>query len=416
MNIPNLPDSALEISEVVQVKELKNELLEQLQNALKENSHFTDQVRLSLKGIARILETLLSLEFFKNADAIDASLRNSVEWLMHASEGLKSKMKEYEGFFSAFNASIQKNEQEITEILHQNTEKITSQILALENQIKKSAHKLSADYQAFLEQEKQNASEQINKNKQESLETLKQEKESANEAIEKNRQESLLALKQEKESANEAIEKNKSESLTSINEAKESANAAIEKNRQESLLALKQEKESANKEIQEAKQTAFNELKKELEPKVSGLFVGAYTIEEMINIAGGQGKIKDLSDHALEKSKKYLIEVFLFFSNSNYSKKEALFRLQTSEGVLKESVQKFTLKYQEKGTYHTKLLGENASGVLSLHHVDFNGNINKITTIIQEIPNHAIVNKELENDRFKDASIFQQQFHIGRKI
>ncbi|WP_367971979.1 hypothetical protein [Helicobacter acinonychis] len=92
MNIPNLPNSALEISEVVQVKELTNALLEELQNALKENSPFTDQVRLSLKGIARILETLLSLEFFKNADAIDASLRNSIEWLMHASEGLKSKM------------------------------------------------------------------------------------------------------------------------------------------------------------------------------------------------------------------------------------------------------------------------------------------------------------------------------------
>ncbi|CAJ99258.1 conserved hypothetical protein [Helicobacter acinonychis str. Sheeba] len=92
MNIPNLPDSALEISEVVQVKELKNELLEQLQNALKENSHFTDQVRLSLKGIARILETLLSLEFFKNANEIDSSLRDSIEWLINAGEQLNKRL------------------------------------------------------------------------------------------------------------------------------------------------------------------------------------------------------------------------------------------------------------------------------------------------------------------------------------
>ncbi|EQL69774.1 hypothetical protein N407_06790 [Helicobacter pylori FD662] len=103
MNYPNLPNSALEITEQPQVKEITNELLKQLQSALKPNSLFTEQVELSLKGIVRILEVLLSLDFFKNANEIDSSLRNSIEWLSNAGERLKAKMKEYEGFLNEFN-------------------------------------------------------------------------------------------------------------------------------------------------------------------------------------------------------------------------------------------------------------------------------------------------------------------------
>ncbi|GAA7214928.1 hypothetical protein HpCK22_11470 [Helicobacter pylori] len=82
---------------------------------------FTEQVGLSLKGIVRILEVLLSLDFFKNANEIDSSLRNSIEWLTNTSESLKTKMKEYEGFFSAFNTSMKANEQEVKNILNANT-------------------------------------------------------------------------------------------------------------------------------------------------------------------------------------------------------------------------------------------------------------------------------------------------------
>ncbi len=124
MNYPNLPNSNLEISEQPQVKEITNELLKQLQNALKQNSHFTDQVELSLKGIVRILEVLLSLDFFKNANEIDSSLRNSIEWFNNAGESLRDKMKEYESFFSDFNTSMKANEQEVTDILNANTENI----------------------------------------------------------------------------------------------------------------------------------------------------------------------------------------------------------------------------------------------------------------------------------------------------
>ncbi len=123
MNYPNLPNSALEISEQPQVKEITSELLKQLQHALKSNALFTEQVELSLKGIVRILEVLLSLDFFKNANEIDSSLRNSIDWFTHAGESLKAKMKEYESFFSDFNTSMKANEQEVTDTLNANVQK-----------------------------------------------------------------------------------------------------------------------------------------------------------------------------------------------------------------------------------------------------------------------------------------------------
>ncbi|WP_120903445.1 hypothetical protein [Helicobacter pylori] len=135
MNYPNLPHSDLEITEQPEVKEITNELLKQLQNALNSNSLFTEQVELSLKGIVRILEVLLSLDFFKNANEIDSSLRNSIEWLSNAGDRLKAKMKEYEGFFSEFNKSMHANEQEVTATLNANAENIRSEVKKLENQL-----------------------------------------------------------------------------------------------------------------------------------------------------------------------------------------------------------------------------------------------------------------------------------------
>ncbi|MCQ2679864.1 DUF1542 domain-containing protein [Helicobacter pylori] len=162
MNYPNLPDSALEITKQPEVKEITNELLKQLQSALKSNALFTEQVELSLKGIVRILEVLLSLDFFKNANEIDSSLRNSIEWLNRTGESLKSKMKEYEGFFSDFNTSMKANEQEVTAILNANAENIKSEIKKLENQLIETTTKLLTSYQIFLNNARDNATNQLN--------------------------------------------------------------------------------------------------------------------------------------------------------------------------------------------------------------------------------------------------------------
>ncbi|MFP6043136.1 DUF1542 domain-containing protein, partial [Helicobacter pylori] len=233
MNYPNLPNSNLEITSQPEVKEITNELLKQLQSALNSNTLFTEQVELSLKGIVRILEVLLSLDFFKNANEIDSSLRNSIEWLSNAGESLKLKMKEYEGFFSEFNTSMKSNEQEVTSILNANTENIKSEIKKLENQLIETTTKLLTSYQIFLNQARESATTQINTNKTESLE----------------------AIKEAKTNANNEINTNQTQAITNITQAKESANNEISTNKTQSLEALKQEKQQATSEIIEAKNT-----------------------------------------------------------------------------------------------------------------------------------------------------------------
>ncbi|MDU9727463.1 hypothetical protein RGC46_07785, partial [Helicobacter pylori] len=201
MNYPNLPNSALEIKEQPEVKEITNELLKQLQNALNSNSLFTEQIQLSLKGIVRILEVLLSLDFFKNANEIDSSLRNSIEWLSNAGESLKLKMKEYEGFFSEFNTSMKANEQEVTNTLNASAENIKSEIKKLENQLIETTTRLLTSYQIFLNQARDNANHQITENKTQSLEALNQAKTNANNEINTNKQEVINNITQEKNQA-----------------------------------------------------------------------------------------------------------------------------------------------------------------------------------------------------------------------
>ncbi|WQT25971.1 hypothetical protein E5A81_05415 [Helicobacter pylori] len=231
MNYPNLPNSALEITEQPEVKEITNELLKQLQNALHSNALFTDQIQLSLKGIVRILEVLLSLDFFKNANEIDSSLRNSIEWLNNAGESLKLKMKEYERFFSEFNTSMHANEQEVTATLNANTENIKSEVKKLENQIIETTTRLLTSYQIFLNNARDSANNQITENKTQSLE----------------------AITQAKTTANNEISEKQTQAITNINEAKESATTQINTNKTASLEAIKQEKQQAYSEITEAK-------------------------------------------------------------------------------------------------------------------------------------------------------------------
>ncbi|GAA7846306.1 hypothetical protein HpCOL22_10160 [Helicobacter pylori] len=253
MNYPNLPNSALEISEQPQVKEITNELLKQLQNALKGNHLFTEQVELSLKGIVRILEVLLSLDFFKNANEIDSSLRNSIEWLSNAGESLKLKMKEYERFFSEFNTSMHANEQEVTATLNANTENIKSEVKKLENQIIETTTKLLTSYQIFLNQARDNANNQITENKTQSLEAIKEAKTNANNEINEKQTQAITNINEAKTIANNEISTNKTASLEAIANAKTTANNEINANKQEVLKNITQEKQQATSEITEAK-------------------------------------------------------------------------------------------------------------------------------------------------------------------
>ncbi|WRC81969.1 hypothetical protein E5K90_03345 [Helicobacter pylori] len=256
MNYPNLPNSALEITEQPEVKEITNELLKQLQNALKSNALFTDQVELSLKGIVRILEVLLSLDFFKNANEIDSSLRNSIEWLSNAGESLKAKMREYESFFNDFNTSMHANEQEVTDTLNANTENIKSEVKKIENQIIEATTRLLTSYQIFLNNARDNANNQITENKTQSLEALNQAKENANNEISTNKTQAINNINEAKENATTQINTNQTQAINNINEAKENAATQINTNKQEVLNNITQAKTTATSEITEAKKTA----------------------------------------------------------------------------------------------------------------------------------------------------------------
>ncbi len=415
MNYPNLPNSDLEITSQPEVKEITNELLKQLQSALNSNSLFTEQVELSLKGIVRILEVLLSLDFFKNANEIDSSLRNSIEWLSSAGDSLKNKMKEYEGFFSEFNTSMKSNEQEVTSILNANTENIKSEIKKLENQIIETATRLLTSYQIFLNNAKESANNEITTNKNQAITNINEAKTNANNEISDNKTQAITNINEAKTNANNEISDNKTQAINTINEAKESATNQINTNKQEVLNNITQEKTQATSEITEAKKTAFNELLETLKPKFSGLFAGVYYIHNVIYIQGGwEQKVKDLSNYTLEKNKKYEIEVFFSFLTAKIVKEDPFFALKTTEGFLKESIQKITHKYTSQ-IYYKKLLVENASGVLGLYHGYFYGNINyfneAVITSIRELPNDTIISKVFNGANFTDATTITQNLN-----
>ncbi|WQT07129.1 hypothetical protein E5D86_05340 [Helicobacter pylori] len=258
MNYPNLPNSALEITSQPEVKEITNELLKQLQSALNSNSLFTEQVELSLKGIVRILEVLLSLDFFKNANEIDSSLRNSIEWLNNAGESLKTKMKEYESFFSDFNTSMKANEQEVTATLNANTENIKSEIKKLENQLIETTTRLLTSYQIFLNNAKESANNQITQNKTQALNNITEAKENATTQISTNKTQAITNINEAKTNANNEISTNKTQAITNINEAKENAQAQINANKQEVLNNITQQKQQAYSEITEAKNQSLS--------------------------------------------------------------------------------------------------------------------------------------------------------------
>ncbi|WP_341847556.1 hypothetical protein [Helicobacter pylori] len=237
------------------MKEITNELLKQLQNALTGNHLFTEQVELSLKGIVRILEVLLSLDFFKNANEIDSSLRNSIEWLSNAGESLKNKMKEYEGFFSDFNTSMKANEQEVTATLNANTENIKSEIKKLENQLIETTTRLLTSYQIFLNNARDNANNQITENKTQSLEAITLAKTTANNEISEKQTQAITNITQAKTNATNEISNNQTQAINNIKEAKESATTQINANKQEVLNHITQEKKQATSEITEAKKT-----------------------------------------------------------------------------------------------------------------------------------------------------------------
>ncbi len=233
MNYPNPPSPEITTKEKPAFKEITSELLRELENALNNATLWKEQVNLSLKGVKRILEVITGIDFFQKANEIDERLRGVLKWLENSSDGLQTKMREYESYFTDFNTSMRSNEQEVTSILNANTENIKSEIKKLENQLIETTTRLLTSYQIFLNNARDSATNQINTNKTQAINNI-------NEA---------------KTTANNEISTNKTQSLEAITQAKESATAQINTNKQEVLNNITQEKQEATNEITEAKNT-----------------------------------------------------------------------------------------------------------------------------------------------------------------
>ncbi|WRA93847.1 hypothetical protein E5L44_07845 [Helicobacter pylori] len=415
MNYPNPPSPEITTKEKPAFKEITSELLGELENALNNATLWKEQVNLSLKGVKRILEVITAMGFFQKANEIDERLRGIVKWLENSSDGLQTKMREYESYFNDFNTSMRSNEQEVTAILNANTENIKSEIKKLENQLIEETTRLLTSYQIFLNQARDNANNEISENKTQAITNINEAKTTANNEISTNKTQAITNINEAKTTANNEISTNKTQAITNINEAKENATTQISANKQEVLNNITQQKQQAYSEITEAKKTAFNELLETLKPKFSGLFIGAYYIRNVIYIQGGwEQKIKDLSDYTLEKSKKYEIEVFFNFVSAKSLVSSACFALKVKEGFLKESIQKIVHKYASQ-VYYEKLLVENVSGVLGLYHGYFYGKINyfneSIVTTIKEIPNGEIVSKVFNGSNFSSTTTITQNLN-----
>ncbi|WRD38045.1 hypothetical protein E5K49_03165 [Helicobacter pylori] len=404
MNYPNPPSPEITTKEKPAFKEITSELLRELESALNNATLWEEQVNLSLKGVKRILEVITGIDFFQKANEIDERLRGVLKWLENASNGLQTKIREYESYLTDFNTSMKSNEQEVTSVLNANTENIKSEIKKLENQLIETTTRLLTSYQIFLNNAKESANNQINTNKTASLEAITQAKTNANNEISENKTQALDNITQEKNQA-----------TSEINEAKESATTQINADKTQALNNITQQKQQATSEIIEAKKTAFNELLETLKPKFSGLFAGVYYIHDVIYIQGGwEQKAKDLSDYALEKNKKYEIEVFFQFVSAKIVERNPFFGLKVQEGFLKESIQKITHKYVSQ-VYYKKLLVEKVSGVLGLYHSYFYGNINyfneAIITSIKELPNDTIISKVSNGSNFSNATMNTQNLN-----
>ncbi|MFP6174185.1 ATPase [Helicobacter pylori] len=227
MNYPNPPSPEITTKEKPAFKEITSELLRELESALNNATLWKEQVNLSLKGVKRILEVITEIDFFQKANEIDERLRGIVKWLENSSDGLQTKMREYENYFTDFNASMRSNEQEVTSILNANRENIKSEIKKLENQLIETTTRLLTSYQIFLNQARENATTQINTNKTESLEAISQAKESATTQINTNKTASLEAITQAKTNANNEITAKETQAINNITQQKQQATSEI---------------------------------------------------------------------------------------------------------------------------------------------------------------------------------------------
>ncbi len=294
MNYPNPPSPELANTEIPAIKAITNELLKELESVLNNASLWKEQVSLSLKGVVRILEVLVSMDFFKNANEIDESLRETIKWLENASNELKDKMREYESYFNNFNASIKTNEQEITATLNANAANIRSEIERLENETNAKKQEILNSFQNLLNAQVKNIANSLQENKNNSIEALQNTQTQITNALN-------TLLDDLKNQFNNLKEQSAQSLNQTANAKKQEINALKNEVNTETLEKAKQALEKANE--------TSNRLN---DHKVMGIKTYHYAVEIVYN--GGDLKWKKIhnfidSDFFMRENKSYILEV-----------------------------------------------------------------------------------------------------------
>ncbi len=319
MNYPNPPSPELANTEIPAIKAITNELLKELESVLNNASLWKEQVSLSLKGVVRILEVLTSMDFFKNANEIDESLRESIKWLENASNELKNKMREYESYFNNFNASMRTNEQEVSATLNANAANIRSEIERLENEINAKKQEILNSFKNLLNAQVKNITDVLQENKINSMREIQHTKTQVTNALN-------TLLNGLKSQINTLKEQN-TESLNEIaNAKKQEINALKNEVNTQTLEKAKQALEKAN----ETSERLNNH-------KV--MDINTYHVDFEIVYNGGDlawKKIHTITESVgnfMQANKSYIIEVSFnyIWKNGNYSSRVGLGDADTNE-------------------------------------------------------------------------------------
>ncbi len=308
MNYPNPPSPELANTEIPAMKAITNELLKELESVLNNASLWREQVSLSLKGVVRILEVLVSMDFFKNANEIDESLRETIKWLENASNELKTKMREYESYFNNFNASMRTNEQEVTATLNANAANIRSEIERLENEINAKKQEILNSFQNLLNAQVKNIANVLQENKNNSIEALQNTKTQIENALN-------TLLDDLKNQFNNLKDQNTQSLNQTANAKKQELNALKNEVNTETLEKAKQALEKANE--------TNNRLN---DHKVMDIKIHHYAMEIVYN--GGALAWKKVSTFTrsenknyMQANKSYILEVSFnyIWKNGNYN-------------------------------------------------------------------------------------------------
>ncbi len=320
MNYPNPPSPELANTEIPAIKAITNELLKELESVLNNATLWREQVSLSLKGVVRILEVLTSMDFFKNANEIDESLRESIKWLENASNELKDKMREYESYFRNFNASVKTNEQEVTNTLNANAANIRSEIERLENEINAKKQEILKGFENLLNEQVKNIANVLQENKINSLKEIQNTKTQATNAIN--------ALLNDLKSQINTLKEQSAQSLNeTANAKKQEINALKNEVNTETLEKAKQALEKANE--------TSNRLN-----NYKVMDIEIYYVDFEIVYNGGTlawKKIYDLvypqTPIIMQANKRYIVEVSFnyIWKNGNYNSRVGLGDADSSE-------------------------------------------------------------------------------------